>query len=191
MTYGFKQSVLDGSEHKFEAPKATLPTEFSYLKLLPEVLNQSNEPTCVPCSIDCHFKWNKEVNKVDKKIDIKEVFNKAGGTKDGMSFKDAFKYLKKESKVSQYAMIGSIEALKHAIVLNGPCVGALPVYNSNFSFWRQLNDTFQGGHAIAIVGYDKDGFIIRNSWGKSYGHNGYSHIDYKDFDKFYEIWTIV
>ena len=88
-------------------------------------------------------------------------------------------------------MIGSIPVLKTAIVMNGPCVGGLPVYNSLVTkFWNPGTD-FEGNHAIAIIGYDKDGFIIRNSWGKSYSVDGYAHISYDDFNRFLEIWTLI
>ncbi len=33
----------------------------------------------------------------------------------------------------------------------------------------------RGGHAVAIVGYYKDGFIIRNSWGTGWGDNGFAY----------------
>ncbi len=42
-------------------------------------------------------------------------------------------------------------------------------------------DTVRGGHAICIVGYRADGrFIVRNSWGTTWGVNGfgYLHPDY-------------
>ena len=42
-------------------------------------------------------------------------------------------------------------------------------------------DTVRGGHAVCIVGYRADGrFIVRNSWGTSWGDNGfgYLHPDY-------------
>jgi C1A family cysteine protease len=42
-------------------------------------------------------------------------------------------------------------------------------------------DTVRGGHAICIVGYRADGrFIVRNSWGTTWGVNGfgYVHPDY-------------
>ena len=57
------------------------------------------------------------------------------------------------------------------------------------NFWDGQENL--GGHAIAIVGYTKDGFIIRNSWGESYGNKGYSLLPYSDFNKFFEIWTLV
>ena len=40
------------------------------------------------------------------------------------------------------------------------------------------------------IGYDEEGFIIRNSWGKSYCENGYSKLLYRDFNRIIEIWTI-
>ncbi len=33
----------------------------------------------------------------------------------------------------------------------------------------------RGGHAISIVGYDKDSFIIRNSWGTDWGDAGFAY----------------
>ena len=54
--------------------------------------------------------------------------------------------------------------------MNGPCFGALPVYNETDDFWvKREDDELLAFHAIAIVGYDNNGFIIRNSWGSSFG----------------------
>jgi hypothetical protein len=38
-----------------------------------------------------------------------------------------------------------------------------------------------GGHAFAIVGYDKTGFWIQNSWGQDWGSGGLAHLDYSDW----------
>ena len=38
-----------------------------------------------------------------------------------------------------------------------------------------------GGHAFAIVAYDKDGFWIQNSWGPDWGRRGYAHLNYDDW----------
>lgn len=37
------------------------------------------------------------------------------------------------------------------------------------------------GHAIALVGYTSDGFIVQNSWGESWGANGFALLPYEDF----------
>jgi hypothetical protein len=38
-----------------------------------------------------------------------------------------------------------------------------------------------GGHAIAIVGYAEQGFIIQNSWGLSWGKDGFALLPYEDY----------
>lgn len=201
MKYGFIQSKLDGSEQKFQLNKSVqIPEEYSYIGNLPKVLDQGREPICVPCSISSYINWKLNISSgsnQDNKVDLKKVF-KEYGSNEGMTFKDGLHYLRHKGimtskgnfKISNYAMVGSIPVLKQAIVMNGPCIGGLPVKNSiNTDFWNGYN--FEGGHAISIIGYDKDGFIIRNSWGTSYGNKGYSHLRYEDFNKFYEIWTLI
>ena len=48
-----------------------------------------------------------------------------------------------------------------------------------------------GGHAVAIIGYDKNQFIIRNSWGDDWGDKGFAYASYKyaemAFDESYGI----
>jgi hypothetical protein len=38
-----------------------------------------------------------------------------------------------------------------------------------------------GGHAFAIVGYDRAGFLVRNSWGREWGDGGYATLTYEDW----------
>lgn len=38
-----------------------------------------------------------------------------------------------------------------------------------------------GGHAFAIVGYDRQGFWIQNSWGKNWGCGGLARLSYADW----------
>lgn len=207
MNYGFVPSKMDGTEFEFDKiENMDIPESYSYKKYLPKVINQGNKPICVPCSISSYINWNMNLetgdNKFDNNINLLQIFNsRTNKSNDGMSFKDAFKYLKHDGvetdngiyRIGRYAKIGSEIPLKQAIIMNGPCVGGLPVYDSNVSdFWtRYPGLDFQGGHAIAIVGYNKDGFIIRNSWGEYYGDKGYSVLPYEDFDNFTEIWTII
>jgi len=43
------------------------------------------------------------------------------------------------------------------------------------------SDEADGGHAFAIVGYDKHGFWIQNSWGKEWGKRGFCRVSYDDW----------
>ena len=36
-------------------------------------------------------------------------------------------------------------------------------------------ETARGGHAVALVGYTRDRFIVRNSWGTGWGDKGFAH----------------
>lgn len=203
--FGLQLTEMDGTEHVFGDGMeiASLPEKYSYKNFLPEVLDQGTDPICVPCSVSAFLNWKEnleEGKKVDNKIDYFEIYNYRQGKGDGMTFKEALQYLRhhgvksKAGKltINEYAVIKSTFALKLALVANGPCLGALPVYNYTDKFWQKMyGDTIQGYHAISIVGYDEKGFIIRNSWGNSFGKNGYTSISEEEIGKFLELWTIV
>lgn len=38
-----------------------------------------------------------------------------------------------------------------------------------------------GGHAFAIVGYNMDGFVVQNSWGRRWGYYGFAIMTYEDW----------
>jgi len=54
---------------------------------------------------------------------------------------------------------------------------------------QQIDQNYElaGGHAFAIVGYDQDGFLVLNSWGKRWGgyegYHGIAHWSYKDWQR--------
>ena len=201
---GMLPSVIDGSEIIFQEPikNIGLPKRFSYMNNLPEVLDQGSNPICVPCSLSAYLNWEmnlKTGQEVDNGIELFDIYDSRTSYGDGMTFKEALRYLQKEGvatikgnvKINRYAKVNSIHALKHALIMNGPCVGGLPVYNSyRTEFWDKRGD-LEGLHAVCIVGYTEDGFIIRNSWGESYGEDGYAFITNEDANKFTEIWTMM
>ena len=39
--------------------------------------------------------------------------------------------------------------------------------------------TIRGGHAVCLVGYTKDYFIVRNSWGTAWGDKGFAYASDK------------
>lgn len=43
------------------------------------------------------------------------------------------------------------------------------------------SDTITGGHAFAIVAFDDQGFWLQNSWGASWGRQGFARISYDDW----------
>lgn len=95
-------------------------------------------------------------------------------------------------KIVGYAKINTIEGLKKSLLVNGPAYIALPVYNNSYQFFiPQRRDKMLGGHAAVVVGYNREGFIIRNSWGINWGQRGHCTYYYKDFGVHMEIWTAI
>ena len=206
--YGYRPSILDGTEYVFDVQENTsLPETYSYIKFLPPVLNQGATNTCVPHSLEAHLDWNHNVDGGGQSfntndIAMRDIYEARSNKYEdvGMTFKDALDYLRKTGvrsgdgtmKIRGYARVLSDLGLKYALVMNGPCVGALRVFNEGPQFWHQewSGQEFLGGHAIAIVGYNKEGFIIRNSWGRGWADHGYTIIPYDEVNNFLEIWTI-
>jgi|LauGreDrversion4_1035100.scaffolds.fasta_scaffold00565_11 hypothetical protein len=95
-------------------------------------------------------------------------------------------------KIKHYARISTIDTLKRALFINGPCYISFPVYNHTLCMWKQYKGEKKiGGHAMTVVGYDIKGFILRNSWGPYWQDEGYCIYPYSDWGSHYEIWTII
>jgi hypothetical protein len=46
---------------------------------------------------------------------------------------------------------------------------------------RQKGRKTEGGHAFAIVGYGRRGFVVQNSWGLDWGYSGFALLPYEDW----------
>jgi hypothetical protein len=94
---------------------------------------------------------------------------------------NTFYALAAQLKITSYYNLGTnLAAWRTWLVAKGPILtrlnvdltwdnasstqGRLDVYQSN---------TVRGGHAVALVGYTPDRFIVRNSWGKNWGDQGF------------------
>jgi C1A family cysteine protease len=78
----------------------------------------------------------------------------------------------------------SVESLKTQLATYGPLVTTMTVYSDFYYYqsgvYEQTSGTAQGGHAVLLVGYDDVGqyFIVKNSWGPTWGEQGYFRIAY-------------
>lgn len=205
--FGYIKSELDGTEERYKTSSVIeLPKEYSYVNDLPPVMNQGNNPICVTCSCAAYLNWKIGMEKakaVDAGVKVFEIYNSKTNPGDGMTYKGAFDFLIRKGvnsnegllKIGGYALVKGPKHLKSALIENGPCFGALMVYGNRYGeidteFWKK-SDRCMGGHAISIVGYTEEGFIIRNSWGKGFGKDGYVLLKNSDFGDFLEIWTVI
>lgn len=98
-------------------------------------------------------------------------------------------------RISAYYKINSLDELKYALYHYGPVPGAMKYYKkgkiaSDGTYSYDTNNTY-GNHAVLIVGWTEDGFIIQNSWGLFWGNKGYFKVLYKDMDiLFYEYYGV-
>jgi len=47
-----------------------------------------------------------------------------------------------------------------------------------------------GGHAFALVGYNRVGFLVQNSWGQQWGKGGFATLPYEDWlDSAFDAWV--
>jgi C1A family cysteine protease len=82
----------------------------------------------------------------------------------------------------------TVDAIKNALSTYGPVNTIMDVYADFFYYgsgvYHYTTGTYQGGHAILIVGYDdvNQCFICKNSWGTGWGEAGFFRIGYSELN---------
>ena len=97
----------------------------------------------------------------------------------------------KKRKVKLYERVSDFNGVINAIDNGYPVTIGFDVYSSFDSptvartgimpYPNTKKEKLLGGHAVLIVGYNKnnDTFIVRNSWGKYWGDNGYFYMPFQ------------
>jgi C1A family cysteine protease len=92
-------------------------------------------------------------------------------------------------QITAYYRLTTLEELKHTLATGYPFVFGFSIYQSIESNTvthtgiiplPKEDERLIGGHALMAVGYNdsKKQFIIRNSWGTTWGESGYGYIPY-------------
>jgi C1A family cysteine protease len=115
-------------------------------------------------------------------------------------YKNAIKY-----KIKMYARVTTFDGIIQALADGYPVIFGATLYESFQSPpvseegvvpMPKPNERTIGGHAMLIVGYDKDQkhFIIRNSWGTGWGQDGHCVMPFDYFktigDLVDDLWII-
>lgn len=83
-------------------------------------------------------------------------------------------------KITNYFRLYSEEEVKRALMLQGAVVVGITVYDT---FGEHIgiptkDSKKKGGHAMCCVGWNKEGWIIQNSWGSLWGDKGFCYLPY-------------
>jgi hypothetical protein len=94
-------------------------------------------------------------------------------------------------RIANYAKVTTVNGLKRALLELGPCYLQLPLYSSRPHFWRANGEKSAGGHALTVIGFNKTGFILKNSWGPTWNGDGCIIFPYNEWDLLWECWVPV
>jgi C1A family cysteine protease len=109
---------------------------------------------------------------------------------------------KNDKVIEYYRLNQNLSQLKNCLAQGYPFVFGFTVYENIDLVGKdgilnlpELSYSVLGGHAVLCVGYDDDSkrFIVRNSWGKDWGDNGYFYMPYTyltDLELSADFWTI-
>lgn len=96
-------------------------------------------------------------------------------------------------RISSYARLTNENAVKQALMKNGPVVIAMEWYSDMKVKNGLLVSSFDkskksGGHCMVIYGWNEKGWLVQNSWGKYWGNNGCCIIPYDT--QIREFWAV-
>lgn len=192
---GYIQSPPDDRDAILNIPTHPIPDEYK-LKDLGAVFDQGQDPICAAVCLAEILDWRGKVkNQSHKRLNPYDIYDlREDHDMDGMVLRDAIKTVKEKGvggHIQSYARINDPVTAKVAIQLNGPIVIGTYAYNNN-RFWKPTGDSKpEGGHATILVGWDKDGFVLQNSWGVGWGSGGRMTFPDDDWSYVLECWTII
>lgn len=173
----------------------SIPEEFE-LANPPYVLNQGSSPICAAISIASIMEWQDMARTGDKRgktYDAFQIYKLREDPKmDGMIPRDALKKVKSVGvngdRIRGFYFVGSVRLAQASIMTNGPMMLCTRAYNGD-EFWKPSGQML-GGHATILIGWDRKGFILQNSWGTGYGSGGRIMFPFEDWKYALEGWTI-
>lgn len=189
---GFISSPLDPRDDVYKS-SSVVPTTYE-LKNVESVINQGEMPICAAISLQCMIGWQRAAFLMKDGPSYRSIYDlRKDKSQDGMIPREALKSLKKEGvggyKIKAYSRVEDVDSTKAAILINGPMMVCFMAYDSE-QFWKPEGQKL-GGHAVILIGWNKEGFILQNSWGIDWCDKGRTILPYKDWDAVIEAWTIM
>lgn len=182
-------------DKSFDMSLSSIPDKFE-LANLPYVMNQGSSPICAAISIASIMEWQDMARTGDKRGKVYDAFQiyklREDPKMEGMVPRDALNKMRSVGvngdKINGFYFVGSVRLAQASIMTNGPMMLCTRAYDHD-EFWKP-HGKLMGGHATILVGWDKDGFILQNSWGSGYANGGRISFPFEDWQYALEGWTI-
>ena len=130
-------------------------------------------------AVDAVKKWGTcEKKYLPKNIEVPDAIKYFEDNFD-KAFENAYPF-----RFTSYVGLGSDENTKISLIKYGPVIMAMNWYSDlwidkyNVIHTTQERKNICGAHCMVIYGWNKDGWLVQNSWGKSWGNNGRCIIPY-------------
>jgi hypothetical protein len=196
--------------------RALVPPEYSIVESLPPVRNQGNQGACVAFAAATVIEYfAAKTHNVQIHFSPQFIYNLRGSTNEGMRTSIAINILTAKGvpyewlypykttepitlniyniaadwRISSRGIVRNVNEAKSAIIEHGPLIVIFEAKNSGSHPWRGSGKG--QGHATVLVGWNTLGFIMRNSWGKSWARDGYTDLPFEEWDVLLESWVLI
>ena len=170
---GWSFSTIETTESAIAIKTGTLPDALSTQEL---VSCDDNDDGCDGGTFDNAWLFVKE-NGLVTEAQYPYVSGTDDSSRSCIKSKTENPFLETISSVSDIPP-NRADLLKNAVAKNGPVSAAIDASAMSFRFYTsgiydKTPSTISLDHAIGIVGYTKDAWILRNSWDTTWGDQGY------------------
>ncbi len=99
------------------------------------------------------------------------------------------------TKIYDYVSHRSVSTMKDAIQLRGPIIATFRMYTDFLAYRNSVyrwngKSAFLNDHTLCVIGFTRDGWLCKNSFGPSWGVQGVCCIAYGECDIDQQMWEI-